>query len=167
MFFAGHGGKSVFASHFMHLGRAVTPFLAGSSRMPYLRFFVFNTLGCALWAATFGLLGYFFGESWHVVEKWFGRASATLVGLLLFFRFHMALALARNETGIKQTGRAVLDHTTRCTLRRWFARGESPSTAPTFAARLPRSAPHDWTTCHRHVVALWRRPWAVISPSRS
>jgi hypothetical protein len=28
---------------------------------------------------------YFFGESWHVVEKWFGRASATLVGLLLCF----------------------------------------------------------------------------------
>ena len=37
-FFAGHGGKSVFASHFMHIGRAITPFLAGSSRMPYLRF---------------------------------------------------------------------------------------------------------------------------------
>jgi membrane protein DedA with SNARE-associated domain len=85
MFFAGHGGKSVFASHFMHLGRAVTPFLAGSSRMPYLRFFVFNALGCALWAATFALLGYFFGESWHVVGKWFGRASAILVGLLLLF----------------------------------------------------------------------------------
>jgi membrane protein DedA with SNARE-associated domain len=27
-FFAGHGGKSVFASHFMHIGRALTPFLA-------------------------------------------------------------------------------------------------------------------------------------------
>ena len=36
----------------------------------------------------------------------------------------MALALARNETVIKQTGRAVLDHTTRCTLRRWLL-GES------------------------------------------
>jgi membrane protein DedA with SNARE-associated domain len=55
--------------------------------------FVFNALGCALWAATFALLGYFFGESWHVVEKWFGRASAIgihwgwryLVGLLLLF----------------------------------------------------------------------------------
>jgi membrane protein DedA with SNARE-associated domain len=31
------------------------------------------------------LFGYFFAESWHVVEKWFGRASAILVGLLLLF----------------------------------------------------------------------------------
>ena len=51
--------------------------------MPYLRFFVFNALGCALWAVTFVLLGYFLGESWHVVEKWIGRASAILAGLLL------------------------------------------------------------------------------------
>ena len=84
-FFVGHGGKSVFASHFMHIGRALTPFLAGSSHMPYLRFFVYNALGCALWAVTFALLGYFLGESWHVVEKWMGRASAILAGLLLLF----------------------------------------------------------------------------------
>ena len=51
--------------------------------MPYLRFFVFNALGCALWAATFALLGYFFGASWHVVEKWIGHASALLAVLLL------------------------------------------------------------------------------------
>ena len=84
-FFVGHGGKSVFASHFMHIGRALTPFLAGSSHMPYLCFFVYNALGCALWAVTFALLGYFLGESWHVVEKWMGRASAILAGLLLLF----------------------------------------------------------------------------------
>jgi membrane protein DedA with SNARE-associated domain len=44
-----------------------------------------DNVRCALWAATFALLGYFFGESWHVVEKWFGRASAILVGLPLLF----------------------------------------------------------------------------------
>ena len=32
---------------------------------------------------TFALLGYFLGESWHVVEKWIGRAGAILAGLLL------------------------------------------------------------------------------------
>ena len=51
-------------------------------------------------------------------------AEAAAALLPSFFRFHMALALARNETVIKQTGRAVLDHTTRCTLRRWLL-GES------------------------------------------
>jgi membrane protein DedA with SNARE-associated domain len=88
MFFTGHGGKSVLASHFMHLGRAVMPFLAGSARMPYLWFFVFNALGCALWAATFAMLGYFFDHGLesisashrytHVGKEALSRAAQSL-----------------------------------------------------------------------------------------
>jgi undecaprenyl-diphosphatase len=39
--------------------------------------------------------GYFLGESWHVVEKWIGHASAILADLLLLLLgFNVALALA-------------------------------------------------------------------------
>lgn len=82
-YLARHGGKSVFASHFMHLLRALMPFIAGAGRMPYRRFLFYNTLGCFLWAAIFATLGFFFGESWQVIHRWAGRAGAVIVVLLL------------------------------------------------------------------------------------
>lgn len=85
-FFARYGGMSVFFAHFLHVGRALMPFLAGASRLPYLRFLIYNGIGCALWAAIFSLLGYIFGQSWHLIEHWIGRASvlgAILVGALI------------------------------------------------------------------------------------
>lgn len=85
-----HGGKSVFFSHFMHFLRALMPFMAGAARMAYPRFFVFNALGCALWAGGFALLGYFFGQSWQLFEKWLGRAGAVFGGV-----FVLVLVLAR------------------------------------------------------------------------
>jgi membrane protein DedA with SNARE-associated domain len=62
-YFQRHGGKSVFFSHFMHLLRALMPFMAGASRMRYVPFLIYNALGCILWATLFTLLGYFLGES--------------------------------------------------------------------------------------------------------
>ncbi len=82
-YLARHGGKSVFLSHFMHLLRALMPFIAGAGRMPYRRFAFYNTLGCFLWAATFAVLGFFFGESWELLHRWAGRAGALLGVLFL------------------------------------------------------------------------------------
>jgi undecaprenyl-diphosphatase len=82
-YFLRHGGKSVFFSHFLHLLRALMPFMAGASGMPYLRFVFYNTLGCILWASTFAVLGYFFGQSWELLHRWAGRAGAVLGALLL------------------------------------------------------------------------------------
>jgi len=87
-FFARHGGKAALAAHFMHVLRSLGSFTAGASRMPYRVFLFFNTLGCVLWAATFGVLGYLLGESWLVAEKWLGRggllALLALTGALGF-----------------------------------------------------------------------------------
>ena len=80
-FFPRHGGKAVFLSHFLHLGRALMPFLAGASKMHYRRFFSYNAAGCLVWASIFVVLGYIAGESWRLVEKWIGRAGL-LFGLL-------------------------------------------------------------------------------------
>ena len=74
-FFARHGGLSVLFAHFLHVGRALMPFLAGASRLPYLRFLVYNATGCFLWATIFSLVGYLFGQNWHLVERWIGRAE--------------------------------------------------------------------------------------------
>ena len=82
-FFERHGAKSVVAGHFMHVLRALMPFVAGMSHMRYSRFLVFNAIGCVAWATVFVLLGYFVGESWHLIAGWIGGLSAAVVGLLL------------------------------------------------------------------------------------
>ena len=79
-YFRKHGGKTVFLGRFVGLLRAMVPFTAGISKMPYGKFFTYNIAGGICWAVTFTLLGYFFGQSWQLIEKWSGRA-----GLFVFF----------------------------------------------------------------------------------
>ena len=62
-------------AHFLHVGRALMPFFAGAARLPYLRFLSFNAIGCILWATIYSLLGYLFGQSWHLIDRWIGRAG--------------------------------------------------------------------------------------------
>jgi membrane-associated protein len=81
-YFVRHGGKSVFFGHFLHVFRALMPFLAGAGRMPYRRFVVYNTPGCILWSSVFCLLGYFFGASVVLLEKWIGRTGLIVAGLI-------------------------------------------------------------------------------------
>ena len=77
-FFARHGPKAVFVGRFVGFARALVPFVAGASRMPYRRFLVYDSIGAALWTVGFVLLGYVLGASWRVAEQWVGR-----IGLLL------------------------------------------------------------------------------------
>lgn len=83
-FFARHGGKAVFLGRFVGFARALVPFLAGSSKMPYRYFLPYNMMGAFLWSAAVTLLGYFLGASWQLAASWIGRASAILGGLLVF-----------------------------------------------------------------------------------
>lgn len=82
-YFTRHGGKTVFWGRFAHLLRAMVPFAAGMSGMPYTRFVPYNILGGTLWAITFALLGYYFGQSWQLVEKWSGRAGVFILFMIL------------------------------------------------------------------------------------
>lgn len=123
-FIAIHGGKSVFLSHFMHVLRALMPFIAGANRMPYGRFFLFNALGCALWACTFSLLGYFVGESWPIVERWIGRAGA-VVGLVLVLIIALGRAwswMVQHEADLHARWSGFLERPRVASFRRRFAR---------------------------------------------
>jgi membrane protein DedA with SNARE-associated domain/membrane-associated phospholipid phosphatase len=110
-FFLRHGGKAVFLGRFVGFARALVPFLAGSSRMPYRQFLLYNLSGAALWSSCVVLLGYFLGASWRTVEGWVGRASAILGGILLFL---LVLAwlwgwAVRHEADIKQYWMRLLE----------------------------------------------------------
>ena len=104
VFFGRHGSKAIFLGRFVGFARAIVPFLAGSSKMSYRKFLPYNVLGAVLWSSAVVLLGYFLGASWRTAERWIGRASAILGGILIFF---LMLALlyrwaVRHEAGIKQ-----------------------------------------------------------------
>lgn len=81
--FARHGGKAVLLGRFVGFLRAMAPFVAGASRMPYRTFLLYNALGALVWAPAFVLLGYFLGESWTVAEKWIGRAGLVIGALVV------------------------------------------------------------------------------------
>ena len=49
--------------------------------MPYGIFALWSAIGCVAWGALFALIGYFFGESWGIIERYLGRAG--LIGFLL------------------------------------------------------------------------------------
>ncbi len=122
-FFARHGGKSVFLGRFVGFARALVPFLAGSSRMPYRQFLPYNAMGAILWSIAVVLLGYFLGASWGIAERWIGRASAIIGGVLV-----VILGLAwlwrwavRHEAGIKQRWTHFLEHPRVAKVRRRFA----------------------------------------------
>ena len=58
-YFARHGGKTILVGRFIGLVRALAPFVAGSSRMPYRQLAPYSILGTGLWATLFTLLGYY------------------------------------------------------------------------------------------------------------
>lgn len=82
-----HGGKTVFFGRFTSIIRSFGPLVAGSSRMPYGTFALWSAVGCAAWGILYSLIGYFFGESWEVIEKYLGR-----IGLVTFLCGAAALA---------------------------------------------------------------------------
>ena len=66
---------------------------AGTSKMAWPRFLLANAGGAAAWAVAISLLGYFFGQSWHMLHKWMGRGGliilacvVVLIGLPLLLR---------------------------------------------------------------------------------
>src|SRR6266567_8826520 len=57
-----HGAKVVFFGRFVALLRILAAFLAGVNRMPWRAFLISNASGGIIWAAVFGIGGYFFGK---------------------------------------------------------------------------------------------------------
>ena len=82
-FFHRQGAKAVFLGRFIGFARALVPFVAGASRMPYRKFVIYDGLGALLWTVGFVTLGYVLGASWRVAEKWISRGGLLLGGALL------------------------------------------------------------------------------------
>lgn len=74
------GALAVFIGRFTAVLRALMPALAGSARMPYGRFLVFNALGGISWGVGFAVGGFLVGTAFEQVAQWAGRLLAIAVG---------------------------------------------------------------------------------------
>jgi membrane protein DedA with SNARE-associated domain/membrane-associated phospholipid phosphatase len=122
-FFNRHGGKAVFLGRFVGFARALVPFLAGSSKMPYGQFVTYNALGAALWAPSMVLLGYFLGASWQTAAHWIGHASAIIGSIVLFLLILLWIWRwsVRHEAAIESRWMSILQRRRIKALRRTYA----------------------------------------------
>jgi len=79
--FALHGGKVVFFGRFVAVLRIWAAFLAGTYRLPWRRFLLYNAAGGVVWATIFGLGGYLLGDSVHRLGGPIGIAGVALAVL--------------------------------------------------------------------------------------
>jgi undecaprenyl-diphosphatase len=93
-YFARYGGRTILIGRFIGLVRALAPFIAGSSRMPYRNFAPFSILGTGLWATGLIMAGYFAAQSLDTVTSIVGKGLfvfaivvGVIVALVLAFRF--------------------------------------------------------------------------------
>ncbi len=62
-FYERHGGKTIVIARFMPFVRTFAPIVAGTARMQYRRFAMFNFTGAILWAIGLPVAGYALGEA--------------------------------------------------------------------------------------------------------
>ncbi|MBA3525029.1 MAG: DedA family protein, partial [Geodermatophilaceae bacterium] len=91
------GGRAVFLARFTAFLRAVMPGLAGTARMPYRRFLIFNAAGGLVWGLGFTLLGYLAGASYQRVEQIAGRASEVILAVVVLAVIGVVVLRRRRE----------------------------------------------------------------------
>jgi membrane protein DedA with SNARE-associated domain len=84
--FARYGPLTVAFARFFNILRQLNGVVAGTLKMDWWRFLLFNALGCALWVLTWGLAGFYLGE--HVADitrlaHGLGLIGAIIVAILV------------------------------------------------------------------------------------
>jgi len=121
-----HGGKTILIGRFIGLVRAVSPFVAGSSGLPYRRFIPFSVIGCGLWSTIYCLLGYLFYRSFDRVAAIAGKATLAF-----------GITVGVIATAV-YTWRKLRREESRRALVAWVARqGRRPALRPLFALLTP------------------------------
>jgi membrane protein DedA with SNARE-associated domain len=117
--FLKHGGKVVFFGRFVAVLRAWAAFLAGTNRMAWPRFLVFNAAGAIVWATLYGLGGYFLGDNIHRLVGPLGIVFLVLAVLLIITGI---VIVRRNEKRLEDEAERALPGP----LDLSYARGKRP-----------------------------------------
>lgn len=113
-FFARHGAMAVLFARFVTGLRVFAAVFAGVSRFPWPRFVLYNAAGAVGWATAVGLVGFYFGRSWSLLERWVGRTGlfalglAAALGLVVLARRHGRALVGAVRTHVAARLPAVL-----------------------------------------------------------
>ena len=102
-FFATHGNKTVAVARFITGLRVFTALFAGASHMEWTTFLSFNLIGAVVWSVAIALLGYFFGRSFDLLERWVSGAGVVLAVAALAL-IVVKVILARRKGATKDVG---------------------------------------------------------------
>jgi membrane protein DedA with SNARE-associated domain len=103
--FMKHGGKVVFFGRFVAVLRAWAAFLAGTNRMRWPRFLLYNALGGIVWATLYGLGGYLLGDN---IYRLVGPVGIVLLVLAVFFIIAAFVIVRRNERRLQDEAEQAL-----------------------------------------------------------
>ena len=103
--FLRHGGKVVFFGRFVSVLRTYAAFLAGTARMHWAPFVVFNAAGGIIWATAWGVGAFYAGDRIQKLSTPVDIALAVVavvvvVGLVLFLRSRERTLMAEAERAI-------------------------------------------------------------------
>jgi membrane protein DedA with SNARE-associated domain len=85
-YFETQGGRTVFLGRFGPGLRSMTPLFSGVSHMRYYKFLPYNVASGVVWAISYTLIGYIFGEYWDElldIARSIGFGFVGLVALLI------------------------------------------------------------------------------------
>lgn len=90
-FYKRHGGKTILFCKFVAFVRTFAPFVAGTSKMNYLRFLMFDLLGAGLWVG--GIVGgsYYLGQFVHFDIKQYFHYFVIFLAILIISPFFFKL----------------------------------------------------------------------------
>lgn len=103
--FMRHGGKVVLFGRFVAVLRAWAAFLAGTNRMKWPSFLLYNATGGILWATIFGLGGYLLGDSFRRIAGPLGTVAAVLAAVIIAVSL---ILLWRNEKRLEEEAERAL-----------------------------------------------------------
>jgi membrane protein DedA with SNARE-associated domain len=83
--FQRYGSVTILFSRFVFGMRVIAGPLAGTLRMPWKSFALFNLLGAALWVSVISLAGYFFGGRWRTLIYYMKRFDQALAVVFILF----------------------------------------------------------------------------------
>ncbi|MEK7135727.1 MAG: DedA family protein [Patescibacteria group bacterium] len=80
-FFAKYGTKAVFFARLLGPVSWITPFLAGTYKVPYPRFLGYNVAGVTVGIGQFLIIGYFFGSNFNAILSSVKQDAAVVGGI--------------------------------------------------------------------------------------
>jgi membrane-associated protein len=77
------GPAAVLIGRFTAVLRALMPALAGTARMPYRTFALYNAISGVVWGAGYSLLGYLAGSAYGVIQRRVGTGLAVAIAAVV------------------------------------------------------------------------------------